>query len=74
MKELVKNYGVYSDITKIRSTFCTDSTLCKLHCKPKDRVAASDKNNKVVHMQSSFIPRKKQIRLVKMFLPIKNGD
>ena len=30
---------------KIRSTFYTDMTLCKLLCKPKDRVATEDKNN-----------------------------
>ena len=33
---------------KIRSTFYTESTLQKLLCKPKDRVATEDKNN-VVH-------------------------
>ena len=27
----------------IRSTFYTDNTLCKLLCKPKDRVATEDK-------------------------------
>ena len=30
---------------KIRSTFYTESTLCKLLCWPKDRVAVEDKNN-----------------------------
>ena len=30
---------------KIRSTFCTEMTLCKLICKPKGRVATEDKNN-----------------------------
>ena len=30
---------------KIRSTFYTESTLCKLLCKPKDQVAIGDKNN-----------------------------
>ena len=30
---------------KIRSTFYTENTLRKLLCKPKDRVAAEDKNN-----------------------------
>ena len=30
---------------KIRSTFYTEMTLCKPLCKPKDRVAAEDKNN-----------------------------
>ena len=29
---------------KLRSTFYTESILCKLVCKPKDRVAAEDKN------------------------------
>ena len=33
---------------KIRSTFYTDKTLCKVLCKPKDRVATEDKNN-IVH-------------------------
>ena len=33
---------------KIRSTFYTENTLCKLHCKPKDRSAAANKNN-IVH-------------------------
>ena len=32
---------------KIRSTFYTESTLLKLLCKPKDRVATEDKNNMV---------------------------
>ena len=30
---------------KIRSTFCTENTLRKLLCKPKDRVATEDKRN-----------------------------
>ena len=30
---------------KIRSTFYTESTLCKLLCQPEDRVATEDKNN-----------------------------
>ena len=30
---------------KIRWTFYTEMTLCKLLCKPKDRVATEDKNN-----------------------------
>ena len=30
---------------KIRSTFYTEMTLCKLLCKPKNRVATEDKNN-----------------------------
>ena len=30
---------------KIRSTFYTESTLCKLFCKLKDRVATEDQNN-----------------------------
>ena len=29
---------------KIRSTFCTENTLLKLLCKPRDRVATEDKN------------------------------
>ena len=38
MKVPVKNCGV-------RSTFYTEKILLKLLCKPKDRVAKSDKNN-----------------------------
>ena len=30
---------------KIRSTFYTENTLCKLLCKSKDRVATEDKND-----------------------------
>ena len=30
---------------KIRSTFYTEKTLCKLLCKPKDCVATEDKSN-----------------------------
>ena len=30
---------------KIRSTFCTENTLRKLLCKPKDRVATEDKKD-----------------------------
>ena len=30
---------------KIKATFYTESTLCKLLCKPKVRVATEDKNN-----------------------------
>ena len=30
---------------KIRSTFYTEIILCKLLCKPKDRVATENKNN-----------------------------
>ena len=29
----------------IRPTYCTETTLCKLLCKTKDRVATEDKNN-----------------------------
>ena len=36
---------------KIRSTFYTESTLCKLLCKPKDRVAAEDKHNIVYEIK-----------------------
>ena len=48
LKVIVKNYGIYSDLTrshKIKSTFYNESTLRKLLSKPKDRVAAKDKNN-----------------------------
>ena len=38
---------------KIRSTFYTELTLRKLLCKPKDRVAAEDKNN--ITYEISFI-------------------
>ena len=48
---------------KIRSTFCTELTLRKLLCKPKDRVATEDNNfnwdqKKVIDRESRFIPRK----------------
>ena len=35
---------------KIKSTFYTEMTLCKLLCKPKDRVAKEDKSNIVYEM------------------------
>ena len=38
---------------KIRSTFYTEMTLCKLLCKPKDRVATEDKNNIVYEIDCS---------------------
>ena len=38
---------------KIRSTFYTENTLCKLLCKPKDRVAAEDKNSIVYEIDCS---------------------
>ena len=38
---------------KIRSTFYTENTLCKLLCKPKDRVATEDKNNMVYQIDCS---------------------
>ena len=38
---------------KIRSTFCTEMTLRKLLCKPKDRVATEDKNNIVYEIDCS---------------------
>ena len=38
---------------KIRLTFCTDNTLRKLLCKPKDRVATEDKNNIVYEIDCS---------------------
>ena len=38
---------------KIRSTFYTESTLRKLLFKPKDRVAAEDKNNTVYETDCS---------------------
>ena len=37
----------------IISTFYTQSTLCKLLCKPKDRVATKDKNNIVYETDCS---------------------
>ena len=54
VKVLVKNYGAYSDLCKIRSiqnrykirsTFYTEITLRKLLCKPKGRIATEDKSN-----------------------------
>ena len=38
---------------EIRSTFYTEMTLCKLLCKPKDRVATEDKNNIVYEIDYS---------------------
>ena len=38
---------------KIRYTFYTESTLCKLLCKPKDSVATEDKNNIVYKIDCS---------------------
>ena len=38
---------------KIRSTFCTESTWCKLLWKSKVRVAAEDKNNIVYEIDCS---------------------
>ena len=38
---------------KIRSIFYTENTLCKLLCKPKDRVATEDKNNMVYEINCS---------------------
>ena len=37
----------------LRSTFYFESTLCKLLCKPKDRVATEDKNNIVYEIDCS---------------------
>ena len=44
MKILVKNYGIYLDLTKYDLLSTMKSLLCKL----KDRVATEDKNN-IVH-------------------------
>ena len=38
---------------KIRSTFYTEIILCKLLCKPKDRVATENKNNVVYEIDCS---------------------
>ena len=38
---------------KIRSTFCTENTLRKLLCKPKDRVATEDEDNIVYEIDCS---------------------
>ena len=38
---------------KIRSTFYTENTLCKLLCNPKDRVATEDKNNIIYEIDFS---------------------
>ena len=37
----------------IRPTYCIETTLCKLLCKPKDRVATEDKNNIVYEIDCS---------------------
>ena len=47
LKVLMKTIG-YTQISQNKITFYIDSTLCKLLCKPKDRVAREDKNN-IVH-------------------------
>ena len=41
----IEKLGLITRFHKIRSTFYTESTLCKLLCKPKDQVAIGDKNN-----------------------------
>ena len=38
---------------KIKSTFCTENTLRKLLCKPKDQVATEDENNIVYEIDCS---------------------
>ena len=38
---------------KIKSTFYTESTLCKLLCKPKDRIATEYKNTIVYEIDCS---------------------
>ena len=38
---------------KIRLTFYAENALCKLLCKPKDRVATEDKNNIVYEIDCS---------------------
>ena len=38
---------------KIRSTFYTENTLCKLFCRPKDGVATKYKNNIVYEIDCS---------------------
>ena len=40
---------------KIRSTFYTEKTLCKLLCKPDDWVATEDRNNIVYDHKYFFI-------------------
>ena len=39
---------------KIKTTFYTESSLLKLFCKPKDRVATEDKNNIVYEIDCSI--------------------
>ena len=51
MKVLVKNYGVYPDLTT--STFYNESTLHKLLCKLKYWVTTEDKNNIVYEIDCS---------------------
>ena len=53
MKALVKNYSVYWDLIKQGSNFNTENNLCKLLCKPKDRVATEDRNNTVYEIDCS---------------------
>ena len=49
----MKNFGVYSDFTKLRFTLYAENTLSKLLCKPKDRVATEYKNNIVFEIDCS---------------------
>ena len=53
LKVLVKKLRRILRSHKIRSTFYTGNTLCKLLCKPKDRVATIDKNNIVYEIDCS---------------------
>ena len=52
-KVVVKKLQHILKFHKIRSTFYTESTSCKLICKPKDWVAAEDENNIVYEIDCS---------------------
>ena len=45
--------GLIPRFHKIRSTFYTESTLCKLLCKHKDLIATEDKDNIVYEIDCS---------------------
>ena len=46
LRQIIRSY-------KIRPTFCTESTMHKLICKPNDRVVTEDKNNTIYEIDST---------------------
>ena len=49
----MKNFSVYSDLTKLRSTLYAENTLSELLCEPKDGVATEYKNSIVFEIDCS---------------------